>query len=80
MPFSNYWFRLVINLTPKVPSFRLFVDHYKGAMIAIRLNQSLIEDMISNFDSFALIIVKITFGYFLYDLIDMLRTHGWNPM
>jgi len=49
-------------------------------MIAIRRNPYLIEDMIHNFDPFAMVITSISVGYFVYDLIDMLRSNNWNPM
>lgn len=52
----------------------------KGAIIAIRSNPSIIEDMIFNYDDFSMFVTRISFGYFLYDLLDMLRMNGWNPM
>jgi len=51
-----------------------------GAIIAIRSNPSIIEDMIFNYDDFSMFVTRISFGYFLYDLLDMLRMNGWNPI
>jgi len=51
-----------------------------GSTLALYLRPELREDMLHINDKFSLIVVQISFGYFIYDLLDMLRMNGWNPL
>ena len=51
-----------------------------GSFLALKYNHELLVDLVETKDQFGCYIAAITTGYFIYDLIDMLSTAGWNPL
>ena len=51
-----------------------------GSFLALRNNPALMSNLDSETDQFGCYIAAITTGYFIYDLLDMLSSNGWNPL
>jgi hypothetical protein len=49
-----------------------------GAVLAIYYEPALLEDLVNVKTTISLSVAQLTFGYFIYDFLDLLRMNNYN--